>query len=99
MVVGVLRLELHFPHPQNLKEKRGAVRRILGRCRERYPVACAEVGCQDLWQRAELGFSAVSTDEALLQRVFTQVEAHVASLGLAEVLSADTEYLHYGTEG
>lgn len=95
MVVGVLRLELFFPLPQNLKEKRGAVRRILGRCRERFPVSCAETGLQDLWQRAELGFALVAGDEPTVHSVFTRIEEQIAMLGLAEICDRDSELLHY----
>lgn len=95
MVVGVLRLELLLYAPQNLKEKRGIVRRILDRCRVRFPVSCAETGYQDLWQRSVLGFALVGHDEATIRRVFEQVEEEIASIGSSEVSSREVEILHY----
>ncbi|BCA79519.1 DUF503 domain-containing protein [Desulfuromonas sp. AOP6] len=95
MVVGVMKLDLHLHAPQNLKEKRGAVKRIVGRCRERFPVSVAEVGSQDLWQRTEVGFCMVATSEADIQAVFSHIEDEIDRLALADVLHRDTEFLHY----
>ena len=95
MVVGVLRLALVLHAPQNLKEKRGVVRRVLDRCRQRFPVSAAEVGQQDLWQRCDLGFSLVSTDVALIERTFSKIEEEISALGVADVTARDSELLHY----
>jgi len=95
MVVGIMRLDLHLHAPQNLKEKRSVVKRIIGRCRERFPVSAAEVGSQDLWQRAEVGFCMVATSEDDIQTVFSHIEDEIERLALADVLDQDTEFLHY----
>lgn len=96
MVVGVLRLELILHAPQNLKEKRGIVRKILGRCRVRFPVSCAETGLQDTWQRSRLGFAMVGRDEAGIHATFTRIEEEILRTGLAEIGDRDAEFLHYG---
>ncbi|MDW7644587.1 MAG: DUF503 domain-containing protein [Desulfuromonadales bacterium] len=95
MVVGIMRIDLHLHAPQNLKEKRSVVKRIIGRCRERFPVSAAEVGSQDLWQRAELGVCMVATNEADIQTVFSHIEDEIDRLALADVLDQNTEFLHY----
>lgn len=95
MVVGVLRLDLILYSPQNLKEKRGIVRSILGRCRSQFPVSCAETGLHDLWQRAELGFAMVDQDEASIHRVFERVEDEIARSGAAETGERHIEFFHY----
>jgi uncharacterized protein YlxP (DUF503 family) len=95
MVVGVLRVALYLPAPQNLKEKRAAVRRILGRCRERFPVSCAETGDHSLWQRSELGFAVVSQSEGEAHTVFGRVEEEIERIGLAEISDRDVEFIHY----
>ena len=45
------------------------VKPILDGARRRYQVAAAEVGFQDKWQRAELGFAVVSAGPAHVQEV------------------------------
>ncbi|WP_414482215.1 DUF503 domain-containing protein, partial [Limnochorda sp.] len=52
MVVGIAEIRLLLPGPRSLKEKRRILRSLLDRLRARYPVAVAEVGDQDLWNRA-----------------------------------------------
>jgi uncharacterized protein YlxP (DUF503 family) len=98
MVVGVLRLDLVLYSPGSLKEKRGIVRSILGRCRSRFPVSCAETGLQDLWQRAELGFSMVGLEEAAISRVFDQIEEEIGRSGAAEIGERQAEIIHYSAD-
>ncbi len=95
MVVGVLRLDLQLYSPQNLKEKRGMVRRLLGRCRERFPVSGAEIGAHDLWQRAELGFALVGHNVDGVQALFEKLEEEIQRQGEVEVLERDLDLLHY----
>ncbi len=95
MVVGVLRVDLFLYDPQSLKEKRSIVKRILGRCRERFSVSAAETGLQELWQRTELGFVMVASDEDVVREVFFKVEEEIARIGLGDITERMTEYLHY----
>lgn len=94
MIVGVLRLQILLHSPRSLKEKRGAVKSILGRCRSRFPVSCAETGDHDLWQRAELGFSAVGSDEGTLHAIFEKIESETEMTG-AEIIDRFVEFIHY----
>jgi uncharacterized protein YlxP (DUF503 family) len=95
MVVGIARYELVLHAPQNLKEKRGIVRKILGRCRERFPISAAEVGHHDLWQRAGIGVAVVVADEAEADSVFARIEEEIDRIGLAEVCDRQTEFVHF----
>ena len=98
MVVGVLRLDIRLFEIQSLKQKRSQVNKILARLRSRYPVSVAEVGCQDLLQRAIIGLSMTAGSEAQLGSVFHKVETEIYRSGFAELLDSDVEYLHYGEE-
>ncbi len=62
MIVAVLRLELILHAPDSLKEKRQIVRKILDRCRARFPVSAAETGLQELLRRSELAFVVVGNE-------------------------------------
>lgn len=92
MVVGVLRLDLHLHGVHSLKEKRGVVRRLLARCRNRYPVSAAEVGHQDLWQRSLLGIAIVSSSESVIAPILDRLEDDLG--GEAEIIAADLEFVH-----
>jgi len=95
MVVGVLQLDLHLHGPQNLKQKRGVIQKLLARCRNRFPASCAEVGHQDLWQRTQLGFAVVSSSEQVLAPILTRIEEEILSNAELDLVDARTEYIHY----
>ena len=92
MVVGVLRLDLHLHGVHSLKEKRSVVRRLLARCRNRYPVSAAEVGHQDLWQRTLIGVALVSSSEAVIAPILERLEEELH--GEAEVIDVELEFIH-----
>ena len=93
MIVGAAVVELHVHQSQSLKSKRGVVRSIVQRLRNRFPIAIAEVGGQDTWQRAVLGLSTVGIDHGRVRAVLEQAVAFVDGLGLAEVVGSDVELL------
>ncbi len=76
--VGVAHLELHLPEARSLKAKRGAVRPLVERIRNRHQVLVTEVDHQDLHQRATFAIAALSTSlvdvESRLQRVRMTVD-------------------------
>lgn len=94
MVVGLGTIDLHLAGVQGLKEKRGVVRRVLERTRNRFPVSAAEVDNLDLHQKATLGFAVVSNDARVADSILNQVVDYVEGLHLAEITRADLEILH-----
>jgi uncharacterized protein YlxP (DUF503 family) len=95
MVIGVLQLDLRLHGPQNLKQKRGVLQKLLARCRNRFPVSCAEVGSQDLWQRALLGFAVVNSSEQVAAAILSRLEEDVLASGDVDLINAETEFVHY----
>lgn len=77
MVVGSLRLEIHIPAANSLKAKRSVVNHVKERVRSRFNAAVAEVGNQDLWQRATLGVAVVGEAQGLLDHVLHDILAVV----------------------
>src|SRR3989454_12014558 len=61
VVVGLITWELHLAACQSLKEKRHVLKSLKDRLHNRFNVS-AETDHHDLWQRAELSVSVVSTD-------------------------------------
>lgn len=94
MVVGVLRIELYLHDVHSLKEKRGVVQKLLARSRNKFPVSCAEVDNQDLWQRATLGFVMVSSSQAVITPVLERLEELIEAAGLAEIIDSQVEFIH-----
>ena len=67
MVVALLTVELYIPYAASLKDKRAVLRRLKDRLKK-VNVSVAEVEHHDLWQRAGLGFVAISTTVATVER-------------------------------
>jgi len=86
---AALRVELHLPQSRSLKEKRAVLRPILEGCRNRFDVAAAEVGKQDLWQAAELAMATVSSTPRHVSEVLDSVERFVWSFPEVEVISCE----------
>jgi uncharacterized protein YlxP (DUF503 family) len=84
-------LELHLDLPsRSLKEKRGIVKSILGRVRNRFNVACAEVDRQDNPAVAVLAFVTVSPDKGVARSMLERVEEWVyEGWPECEVIAAD----------
>ncbi len=95
MVIGVLQMDLQLHGPQNLKQKRGVIQKILARCRNRFPASCAEIGHQDLWQRTLLGFAIIGTSEKVVAPILTRIEDEVLASGELDLINADTDIIHY----
>lgn len=93
MIVGAAAVELHVHGSQSLKEKRGVVRSIAARVRNRFNVSVAEVGGQGTWQRATLGLTAAGSEAGKVREVLERALAYIEDLHLAEVAFGDVEIL------
>jgi uncharacterized protein YlxP (DUF503 family) len=94
MVIAYALFDVHLPGCRGLKEKRMILRSLKSRIRKEFEISCAEVGGQDLLQRAELGVAAVGGDQApldaLLQHVLRFVEENLDG----EILEYRNEFIH-----
>jgi uncharacterized protein YlxP (DUF503 family) len=99
MIVGAAAVELHVHGSRSLKEKRGVLRSISQRVRNRFALSVAEVGGQDRWQSALLGIAAVGNDAVGLRRLLERVVVFIEELQLAEVTHADIEILRLPWSG
>jgi len=93
MHVLALRMELRLPAADSLKAKRSTITPILEGARRRYQVAAAEIEDQDTWNRAVLGFTAVSGSAAHTETVIDQVDRFVWSFPEVEVVDAARSWL------
>jgi uncharacterized protein YlxP (DUF503 family) len=89
--VGILRITLHLPAAGSLKSKRHLLRSALDRVRARYPVAIAEVGENDTWQRSVVGVAAVGNDHAFVNELLDKVTGFVASVHGGQMMITDRE--------
>jgi uncharacterized protein len=93
VIVGVIVWELHLPGSQSLKDKRAVVKSLKDRLHQRFNVSVAETAHQDLWQRAELTASVVSTDRRHAESVLREADRLVAGADGARIVDTSTSYL------
>jgi len=91
MIVGACVVELHIEGAQSLKAKRGVVRSITRRLRNRFNLAVSEIGGQDTWQYAVLGLAAAGAEAASVRAVLERAQDFIEELHLARVLATDVE--------
>ena len=73
MNVGLCHIVLSLPGNRTLKGKRRILASVTSRIRIRFNVSIAEVGDNDLWQRAIVGVSCVSNDGRHASGMLSQV--------------------------
>jgi uncharacterized protein YlxP (DUF503 family) len=99
MIVGAAVVELHVHGSQSLKQKRGIVRSIVQRVRNRFNVSVAEIGGQGTWQRVELGLVTTGSDRKYVRGLLDRALEFVEDLHLAEVTGSDIELIEMCYEG
>ncbi len=93
MIVGVMTWELHLAASQSLKDKRAVLKSLKDRLHNRFNVSVAETAHQDLWQRAELTASVVSTDRHHAESVLREADRLIAGADGVRVVDTSTSYL------
>lgn len=95
MAVHVLTLvvDARLPQARSLKDKRAVVRSLVEGAHRRHGVAAAETDHQDVHQRAQLAFVAVSGSPSRAAEVIDEVERLVWSKVELEVLDATRHWL------
>ena len=99
MIVGAAVVELHVHGSQSLKAKRGVVRSITGRLRNRFNVSASEVGGQGTWQRAVIGLSMSGAEEVPIRRALEAAIRFVEETHLAQVVASDIEMIRLPLSG
>ena len=94
MVVGtgLITLRLHDCH--SLKGKRKVVKSMISRLRNNFNASIAEVGSNDIYQKAEIGFSLIGNDHALINSKIDKMFNMAEDLGLAEIIDTQMEIIH-----
>ncbi|MCH6556855.1 MAG: DUF503 domain-containing protein [Nitrospirae bacterium] len=85
MIVGLCTIELYIPDGHSLKAKRQVIRSLKQRMRDKFNVSVAEVGEQDLWQKALLGIACVANESAYVNQVLDQAVNLVRSVPSIEL--------------
>jgi uncharacterized protein YlxP (DUF503 family) len=94
MRAAVLRVELHLPTPQSLKEKRAVLRPVIEGLRRLGSYSVAEVDHHDLWQRATIGVAIVAPDGSGLAQQVSKLHRYLEAqleVDVLDVLMSELE--------
>jgi uncharacterized protein YlxP (DUF503 family) len=93
MIVGLCTVELLIPESHSLKEKRQVLQSLKTRLRDKFNVSVAEVGEQDLWQKAILGLACVANESAHVNQVLDQAVNLIQAVPTIQLLRSRIELL------
>jgi uncharacterized protein YlxP (DUF503 family) len=93
MVVGIGIITFRLHDCRSLKGKRKVVKSIISRMRNSFNASVAEVGSNDIHQRAEIGFSLVGNDKTFINSKIDKIFNMVDGLGLAEIIDTEMEII------
>ncbi len=91
MVIGSGIIDLWIVESRSLKEKRGVLNRILKRTQNEFNISIAEIGENDHWKKAKVGFSVVGNDRRYINGKIDHILKFVDNLRLAEVVNTKIE--------
>lgn len=87
MPIAKLTIELDIPHAHSLKDRRQVVRSLKEKLRHGFNISVAELDDASLWNRATLGFAAISSSAAYLEGQMQELESTLQRLTVS--LGAD----------
>ena len=93
MTVGLCTVELFIPDGHSLNEKRQVLQSLKTRLRDKFNLSVAEVGDQDLWQKAVLGLACVANESAHVNQVLDQAVNLIQSVPAIQLLRSRIEFL------
>jgi uncharacterized protein YlxP (DUF503 family) len=91
MIIVAAMITLVIPGNDSLKGKRRVVKSLIERVRHKFDAAVAEVGDNDLWQKARIGVALVGNDSHLLEARLQQIMKFMENQHLAEIIDSQVE--------
>lgn len=93
MLIGICTCEIFIYEANSLKEKRRIVKSIIEKSKNRFNISISEVGFNDKWQKALIGFAVVSNDKIIVEQTIESVIKFMSSYSEIEIIDIDREIL------
>ena len=94
MVVGLGIITFRIHDCRSLKEKRSIVKSLIRKIQNNFNASVAEVGAHDIYQKTEIGFSMVGTDQRYINSKSDKILNMLDRTGLAEIVESELEIIH-----
>ena len=95
MVIGICHLDIMIHDNSSLKGKRQVLKRVIDRVKQRFNVSIAEVGKNDKWQRAQVGFCVVGNDKKYVNSSLDKIANFIDNLRVVDILNSEIEILDF----
>lgn len=92
MKVGLLQVEIRFPEPQSLKEKRMLLKSLTSRIRNQFNVSVAEIDGMDVWQRSVLAIASVARENKQANEILNHVLDFIRTERRMELIDQQMEF-------
>ena len=94
MVVGIGIITFRLHDCRSLKGKRKVVKSIISQIQNAFNASVAEVGSNDVHQKAEIGFALVGNNRPVINAKVDKVFNLAEKLGLAEIVDIEMEIIN-----
>jgi uncharacterized protein len=92
MYVAITTWDLHLPACHSLKEKRSVLKPLTTGLRRTLNVSVAEIGNQDLWQRAEIVCAVVGSARSIVDETLRAADKMVEDTDGIRIVDTVTVY-------
>lgn len=93
MHIGLLQAALSIPDAYSLKDKRRVIKSLKDRVVNKMNVSVAEVGQQEVWNRAELAFVTVAAEKSVVEKRMSEISERLEKNTDWILLELKTEFL------
>lgn len=93
MFLALLQFDLFVDGAMGLKDKRRVVKSLKDKLHREHMVSVAEVGSQELWNRATIGLACVGSDGAYLRGMLDRITGQLRSWPDARLGSCTAEVI------
>ena len=90
--IGVLKVSVHIPNAQSLKDKRMVIKSLKDKVRSKFNVSVSELDNQDKWQVATLGFAMISNDNRYVDSCLQNILSLIDSFGTCLICESKFEF-------
>jgi uncharacterized protein YlxP (DUF503 family) len=94
MVVGIGIIVFRLHDCRSLKGKRKIIKSIVSQLRNHFNASVAEVGANDVYKKAEIGFSMVGNNRQVINAKMDKAFNFIEEMGLAEIIDSELEIIN-----